>query len=267
MAFSQLESEFRAFRKRKWLREPSLLPSSSSSSSSPSSKHRLRQPRRGEEELVVVVVVVVVISGAGAAELDGVHPRELRRDAVPAALLRVALGLRGLGRGEPVALARLAANVTAARLRALSARVAALRRRRAAPPPREAAALRDCCESAGDAADLARRAGAELARLDAGAAAAAAGSGAAWRVANAQTWLSAALTNEDTCADGFDAVAPGPGSAKGEVLARVRRVKQYTSNALALVNTLVAATHGPEIASHPIHPSIEVVLLIRIDIR
>nr|CAD1832599.1 unnamed protein product [Ananas comosus var. bracteatus] len=79
---------------------------------------------------------------------------------------------------SPVALARLAANVTAARLRALSARVAALRRRRAAPPPREAAALRDCCESAGDAADLARRAGAELARLDAGAAAAAAaGSG------------------------------------------------------------------------------------------
>ncbi|XP_020084557.1 21 kDa protein-like [Ananas comosus] len=147
---------------------------------------------------------------------------------------------------SPVALARLASNVTAARLRALSARVAALRRRRAAPPPREAAALRDCCESAGDAADLARRAGAELARLDAGAAAAAAaGSGAAWRVANAQTWLSAALTNEDTCADGFDAVAPGPGSAKGEVLARVRRVKQYTSNALALVNTLVAATHGP----------------------
>ncbi|OAY72268.1 21 kDa protein [Ananas comosus] len=196
---------------------------------------------RGEEELDVVVVVLV--SGAGAAELDGVHPRELRRDAVPAALLRVALDLRGLGRGEP-----------------RRARAPRLERHRRAPPrplrrvapsaaaePRRlsgGAALRDCCESAATP-PTSRAAPGRSSRVSTPARRRRRRVGAAWRVANAQTWLSAALTNEDTCADGFDAVAPGPGSAKGEVLARVRRVKQYTSNALALVNTLVAATHGP----------------------
>ncbi|XP_075483602.1 pectinesterase inhibitor 6-like [Primulina tabacum] len=54
------------------------------------------------------------------------------------------------------------------------------------------------------------------------------------------TWVSAALTDEDTCLDGFD-------QAKGKhlvsVLLCVSKVSYMTSNALALVNKL--ATTGP----------------------
>lgn len=55
-----------------------------------------------------------------------------------------------------------------------------------------------------------------------------------FQMSNVQTWMSAAETNEDTCADGFDGVADGP--LKTDVCDRVMKVKQVTSNALALVN-------------------------------
>ncbi|RZR81697.1 hypothetical protein BHM03_00007980 [Ensete ventricosum] len=139
-------------------------------------------------------------------------------------------------RRSPVQLARLATNVTHARLRALRAHVSALRRAGAGGPGREAAALRDCVEQLGDAADQVGRTAAELRGLEA-----LVGMEVAWRVSNAQTWMSAALTNEDTCSDGFREVGGGGGtsSIRTDVCRRVGRVKQYTSNALALVNSLV----------------------------
>lgn len=53
------------------------------------------------------------------------------------------------------------------------------------------------------------------------------------------TWLSAALTDEDTCTDGFEGVK---GRAVETVRTKVRRASYFTSNALALVNKL--ATTG-----------------------
>lgn len=138
---------------------------------------------------------------------------------------------------SPVRLAHLAVNITRARARALSAHVSALRR---APPrgrmsPREGMALQDCAETLGDAVDLACRSALELGLVDRSPS----GPETGWRVSNVQTWMSGAMTNEQTCTDGFDAV--GPGSAmKADVCGRASRLKQYTSNALALVNCLVA---------------------------
>ncbi|XP_072992038.1 21 kDa protein-like [Typha latifolia] len=134
---------------------------------------------------------------------------------------------------DPVRLARTAADVALSRIQSLSLRLAALRREAAAAGGREAAALRDCCDMMGDAADLAQRSSRELGGLEG-----AVGPEVAWRVGNAQTWLSAAMTDEDTCSDGFEGVS-GLGGVKGEVSARVERVKRFTSNALALVNMLV----------------------------
>ncbi|XP_072973436.1 pectinesterase inhibitor 9-like [Typha angustifolia] len=134
---------------------------------------------------------------------------------------------------DPVRLARTAADVALSRIQSLSLRLAALRREVAAAGGREAAALRDCCDTMGDAADLAQRSLRELGGLEG-----AVGPEVAWRVGNAQTWLSAAMTDEDTCSDGFEGVA-GVGGVKGEVSVRVERVKHFTSNALALVNMLV----------------------------
>ncbi|KAL2535534.1 Plant invertase/pectin methylesterase inhibitor superfamily protein [Forsythia ovata] len=55
------------------------------------------------------------------------------------------------------------------------------------------------------------------------------------------TWLSAALTDEDTCSDGFNGQE---GKVVEILLNRVSNVTYMTSNALALVNKL--ATTGPE---------------------
>ncbi|MQM10724.1 hypothetical protein Taro_043620 [Colocasia esculenta] len=153
---------------------------------------------------------------------------------------------------DPTRLALVATNVSLARVRSASSHVSSLRRasvdRRV--ENRTVNALKDCEESLGDAADLTGHAAGELGSL-----ATAQGPEVAWLVNNAQTWMSAALTNEDTCVDGFaevppsatasgeDLVAapapPGLPSLEEDVCGRVRQAKQYTSNALALVNSLV----------------------------
>uniref|UniRef100_A0A0E0IQ84 pectinesterase n=1 Tax=Oryza nivara TaxID=4536 RepID=A0A0E0IQ84_ORYNI len=136
-----------------------------------------------------------------------------------------------------VKLAVAAANVAAAKLRAFSARINDLLAQGGAA--RVDAALKDCKSTISDAGDLARQSSAELGQLDAGAAAAGVSSRQArWHVSNVQTWLSAAITDEGTCTDGFEeAGEAAAGSPAGkEVAAGVARVKQHTSIALALVN-------------------------------
>ncbi|XP_040384175.1 21 kDa protein-like [Oryza brachyantha] len=160
-----------------------------------------------------------------------------------------------------VKLAVAAADVAAAHLRAFSARIKDLLVRRggggagseeAATPggaggARVDAALTDCASTISAAASLAKRSSAELTGLDAAmastesSASTVTGGGsrqARWQVSNAKTWLSAAMTNEGTCSDGFeDAGAAVTASPAGkDVAAGVATVTQHTSNALALVN-------------------------------
>jgi pectinesterase inhibitor-like protein len=68
-------------------------------------------------------------------------------------------------------------------------------------------------------------------------AAGAAGVSFRFQMSNVQTWMSAALTGEDTCTDGFEDVADGP--LKTDVCDRVGKVHKFTSNVLALVNSYV----------------------------
>ncbi|KAG7647315.1 putative pectinesterase [Arabidopsis thaliana] len=58
-----------------------------------------------------------------------------------------------------------------------------------------------------------------------------------FQMSNVQTWLSAALTDEETCTDGFKDIHDEP--RKDDICARVDDVKKMTSNALALVNRCV----------------------------
>ncbi|KAD2393579.1 hypothetical protein E3N88_40556 [Mikania micrantha] len=93
----------------------------------------------------------------------------------------------------------------------------------------ESAAVRDCSSVFGDAVDEIQKSHKEMKRLG-------------WtqesvrfQLSNVQTWMSAALTNEDTCMDGFDDVEDG--DVKAAVCGWVVAVKEVTSNALALVNS------------------------------
>lgn len=61
-----------------------------------------------------------------------------------------------------------------------------------------------------------------------------------FQMSNVQTWMSAALTDQETCTDGFEGVPDCP--LKSDVNEKSTCVKQVTSNALALVNSFANQT-------------------------
>lgn len=101
------------------------------------------------------------------------------------------------------------------------------------PHPTAAAVFHDCFENLKDAVDEMRGSMKQMRDL------VSTGSVESFRfqMSNVQTWLSAALTDEETCTDGFKDVKDEP--RKDNVCARVDDVKKLTSNALALVNRCV----------------------------
>lgn len=126
-------------------------------------------------------------------------------------------------------LAVASANLTLAALGAVAARL---------PSPgsnvSSSHALGDCAEAVELASDQTARAAERLGGVEQ-----AAGPDVLWRVDDALTWLSAAMTYEDTCADGLSSRKSAPAPVRAELRARVRRAKQHTSIALALVHILV----------------------------
>ncbi|KAF5757433.1 putative pectinesterase [Helianthus annuus] len=102
--------------------------------------------------------------------------------------------------------------------------------------PRAAAAVHDCYSVFRDAVDEIRGSLSEMRRLG--------GSheGMRFHLSNVQTWMSAALTNVETCTDGFDDVAD---DVKTDVCERAVKVKEVTSNALALINSFASSIQTP----------------------
>lgn len=134
---------------------------------------------------------------------------------------------------DPAQLARAAVSVSLAKARHMAAYVSNVSRQAdygAATNPRAAAALHDCFSNFDDAVDEIRGSLRQMRHLDLR------GSSESFRfqMSNVQTWMSAALTDQETCTDGFDDVAEGP--VKTDVIGRATEVKKHTSNALALVN-------------------------------
>jgi pectinesterase inhibitor-like protein len=135
-----------------------------------------------------------------------------------------------------VKLARAAADANLAWLRGFSKHVKEVAVRASGAGGVEAAALRDCAGTVSSAADLGKQSAAELAQLDASGGVAAGRKKVRWSISNAQTWLSAAMTNEATCADGIGVVGAAMSPAAREVVIGVVSAKERTSIALALVN-------------------------------
>lgn len=137
---------------------------------------------------------------------------------------------------NPARLARAAIGVSLSRARRMTAYVSNLSRQADyGSDHRAAAALHDCFSNFGDAVDEIRGSLKQMRQLGA------AGSSAEafrFQMSNVQTWMSAALTDEETCTDGFEDVPAGP--MKSEVCERAADVKKFTSNALALVNSYAA---------------------------
>lgn len=96
---------------------------------------------------------------------------------------------------------------------------------------REYLAIKDCIEVLGNSVDRLAQSVKELGR----AGHAVASEDFMWKMSNVQTWVSAALTDETTCVDGFSGRAM-EGKVKRLIRFKVVHVAQVTSNALALVN-------------------------------
>lgn len=100
--------------------------------------------------------------------------------------------------------------------------------------PRVAAAMADCIEVIGDSVDELQQSLGELGHISR--------SNISLTMSDVQTWVSAALTDEDTCMDGF-AGNNMNGYAKTMARKRIIKVAHLTSNALALINNY-ASTQG-----------------------
>ncbi|KAL6986075.1 hypothetical protein U1Q18_019442 [Sarracenia purpurea var. burkii] len=112
--------------------------------------------------------------------------------------------------------------------------------------PREYQALRDCVDTMGDTVDQLSRSIRELGQV--GRSAAGGGRDFLWHMSNVQTWVSAALTDENTCVDGFSGAAMD-GNVKAAIKSRVVGAEHVTSNALALVNRFAEAHRRHQVAA------------------
>uniref|UniRef100_A0A1D1YHU4 Pectinesterase inhibitor domain-containing protein n=1 Tax=Anthurium amnicola TaxID=1678845 RepID=A0A1D1YHU4_9ARAE len=140
---------------------------------------------------------------------------------------------------------RLPANSTSADLAraALSASLGCARRSAAfvsrllassSSPASEA--LEDCRDQLADSADLLAKTETELRHLRR--------ETFPWQMDDALTWVSAAMTNQDTCVEGLQGGGDGSAGTEEAVVAkRVSRASRYTSNALYLINRL-SSTNG-----------------------
>ncbi|ESQ29111.1 hypothetical protein EUTSA_v10023696mg [Eutrema salsugineum] len=128
-------------------------------------------------------------------------------------------------------LAQTALTISLARARSVAIFVVKLTKETPSFKRREYLAIKDCIEVLGNSVDRLGQSVKELGR----AGHAVASEDFMWKMSNVQTWVSAALTDETTCLDGFSGQAM-EGKLKRLIRLKVVHVAQVTSNALALVN-------------------------------
>ncbi|KAF5450357.1 hypothetical protein F2P56_030717, partial [Juglans regia] len=135
---------------------------------------------------------------------------------------------------NPAQLAKVAIGVSLAKARRIASYVSNVSRHSDyGTDPLTVSVLHDCFTNFGDAVDEMRGSLQQMRQLGAAGA-----ESFRFQMGNVQTWMSAALTDEETCTDGFEDVKDGP--VKTDMCGRVAKVKKFTSNALALVNSYVS---------------------------
>lgn len=135
----------------------------------------------------------------------------------------------------PSDLAQAAVKVSLAHARSLSGYLNTLQMQ---PPSssskRQQLALSDCAKQMADSVDELSKTLNELQHLRMGT--------FEWQMSNAQTWASTALTNGNSCINGFD--GDGDRKLRLEVKRRVNDVGMLTSNALCLIDRISHGSKG-----------------------
>ncbi|KAL0410384.1 UNVERIFIED_CONTAM: Pectinesterase inhibitor 3 [Sesamum latifolium] len=181
--------------------------------------------------LILLLSPTLLISTTHAAEA----PKHdlVRRSCVHASYPEICLrtlSSYGGAASTPRDLAQAAVRVSLAHVRRASEFLSQLKVR----GKREQGALSDCVDQMGDSVEELSKTLAALEHLRRGA-------DFRWQMSNAETWVSAALTNEDTCLDGFKEI---DGKVRSDVRRKITNVARVTSNALYLINLLDDQSRG-----------------------
>ncbi|GMY07776.1 21 kDa protein-like [Fagus crenata] len=134
---------------------------------------------------------------------------------------------------SPQLLASTALNVTRSSAQSTSTMMVNLSKGQGMSP-KVVAAMRDCVEELRDSVDELNKSIGEMNNFN--------GSDFQFMINDIQTWVSAALTDDNTCTDGFQGNAMN-GNVKTLVRGGIVNVAHLTSNALALINQY-ASLHG-----------------------
>ncbi|KAF5748399.1 hypothetical protein HS088_TW04G00352 [Tripterygium wilfordii] len=174
------------------------------------------------------VFLLLFLSLCSAASHKSNAPHDLIRSSCvharyPALCLRTLSSFAGPAK-TPRDLAQAAVSVSLARARRVSSYLTTVSGFKS---KRERVALSDCVQEISDSVDQLSRTLNELKHLD--------GAKFRWHVSNAETWVSAALTNDDTCLDGFRGVE---GKVKEDFRKKITNLARVTSNALYMINRL-----------------------------
>ncbi|XP_042503801.1 pectinesterase inhibitor 9-like [Macadamia integrifolia] len=133
-------------------------------------------------------------------------------------------------RNNPQQLAQAALSVSLSKSRSASAYVSKMTRLKTLKT-REYEALKDCVDNMKDSVDRLSGSIKEMGQTSKSTGQ----SEFSWHMSNVQTWVSAALTDDNTCVDGFSGHSLD-GNVKTAIKGTITTVAQVTSNALALIN-------------------------------
>ncbi|KAG5403485.1 hypothetical protein IGI04_009604 [Brassica rapa subsp. trilocularis] len=176
-----------------------------------------------------VIVATTTGDGSNSAGEDIVHSSCMHA-SYPSLCIRTLSTYSGPTITNRRELAQAAVKISLSHAKAAAKKLAAVRE--TVGKKREKAAVVDCVEMIGDSVDeLSRTLGAlKHLRVSGGSV-----NEFRWQMSNAQTWASAALTDDDTCLDGFQGI---DGEIKSAVKEWMTKVARVTSNALYMINQL-----------------------------
>ncbi|KAH9652851.1 Pectinesterase inhibitor 3 [Citrus sinensis] len=191
---------------------------------------------------LITLFLLLSCSAAGSKHGHG-EPHDLVRSSCahasyPAVCLRTLSSYKGAAE-TPRDLAQAAVNVSLSRASKVSAylsQVSSNVNKGKSTNKRERLALSDCVEQISDSVEDLSKTLNELKHLK--------GDTFSWQMSNAETWVSSALTDEDTCLDGFEDV---DSKVKSDVKRKISNVARVTSNALYMLTRLDKSRERPRL--------------------
>uniref|UniRef100_A0A2N9I6Y8 Pectinesterase inhibitor domain-containing protein n=1 Tax=Fagus sylvatica TaxID=28930 RepID=A0A2N9I6Y8_FAGSY len=181
--------------------------------------------------LLLLLLLFFFFFSYSTATRTPIQPKDLVRSSCvhasyPHICLRTLSSYTGPAQ-TPKDLAQAAVKVSLSRARRVSHYLSQVSGAKDVGSKRQQAALSDCVEQISDSVDELSKTLGELKHLR--------GETFRWQMSNAETWVSAAMTYEDTCLDGFQGV---DGKVKSDVKRKIKNVGKVTSNALYMINRL-----------------------------